>query len=110
MTRMIANTTYPHVSVERDDPSPVDESDKEQIGRMCRDILAPMVKADGGEMFLVRIEGDDVYIHLGAACAGCPGASMTSDNVILPMLRTVVPKVRVVLTTGVRLPEGASRL
>jgi Fe-S cluster biogenesis protein NfuA len=32
----------------------VDESVKEQITKICREILAPMVKADGGEMYLVR--------------------------------------------------------
>ncbi len=61
-------------------------------------------------MFLVRFDGDDVHIHLGGSCAGCPGASLTSDKVILPALRTAAPKVRVVVTTGFRIPEGAERL
>jgi Fe-S cluster biogenesis protein NfuA len=61
-------------------------------------------------MFLVRFEGDDVHIHLAGNCAGCPGASLTSDKVILPALRTAAPKVRVVVTTGFKVPEGAEKL
>jgi Fe-S cluster biogenesis protein NfuA len=83
----------------------VDDSEKEQIGKVCREILAPLVRADGGELFLVRIEGDDVHIHLGGSCAGCPGASITGDDVLLPVLRSIVPTVRLVMTTGVKAPR-----
>jgi Fe-S cluster biogenesis protein NfuA len=88
----------------------VDESTRDQIAKVCREILAPIVKTDGGEMYLVRFDGDDVHIHLAGTCAGCPGASITGDKVILPALRTAAPKVRVVVTTGVRIPEGAEKL
>jgi Fe-S cluster biogenesis protein NfuA len=88
----------------------LDDSVKEQITKVCREILAPIVKTDGGEMYLVRFDGDDVHIHLGGTCAGCPGSSITGDKVILPVLRIAAPKVRVVVTTGVRVPEGAQKL
>jgi Fe-S cluster biogenesis protein NfuA len=88
----------------------VDETAKAQLERICREILAPLVRADGGEMYVVRFDGDDVHIHLAGVCAGCPGASLTSEKVILPALRAAAPKVRVVLTTGIRAPEGASRV
>jgi Fe-S cluster biogenesis protein NfuA len=88
----------------------VDEHAKEQITSICREILAPLVKTDGGEMFFVRFDGDDVHIHLAGACAGCPGASLTGDKVILPALRTALPKVRVVISTGIKIPDGAEKL
>jgi Fe-S cluster biogenesis protein NfuA len=88
----------------------VDESQKTQIERICRDILGPLVATDGGEMYVVRFDGDDVHIHLGGMCAGCPGASLTSEKVILPALRAAVPKARVVLTTGVHAPAGARKV
>lgn len=80
-----------------------------QIVKICREILSPLVKIDGGEMYLVRIDGDDVHIHLMGACAGCPGVSLTSDKVLLPALRAAGPKVRVIVTTGTRVPDGAER-
>ncbi len=91
-------------------PQALDDSVKEQIAKICREILAPIVKSDGGEMYLVRFDGEDVHIHLAGACAGCPGASLTSDKVILPALRTAAPKLRVVVTTGFKIPEGAQRM
>ncbi len=86
------------------------EGDREQITRICREILAPLVKTDGGRMYLVALHGDDVHIHLSGACAGCPGATMTGEKVILPVLRTAAPKVRVIITTGVKIPDGAEPL
>ena len=88
----------------------MDNNVKEQIERMMRDVLSPLVKSDGGEMYLVRWDGDDVHVHLAGACAGCPGASMTSDKVLQPAVRAVAPKARVVLTTGFRIPDGSRRL
>lgn len=82
---------------------------KEQIERICSDILAPLVRSDGGEMHLVRCEGDEVHIHLSGACAGCPGASITGDKILLPALRAAAPKIRLVLSTGVRIPPGAQK-
>jgi Fe-S cluster biogenesis protein NfuA len=58
----------------------------------------------------IRFDGDDIYIHLSGACAGCPGAALTEDKVILPALRAAAPKVRVFLTTGVRAPAGAQKV
>ena len=89
---------------------PVDESVKEQIAKICREILAPMVRTDGGEMYLVRFEGDDLHIHLSGTCAGCPGVSLTGDKVILPALQSAAPKLRIVVTSGVKPPEGAEKL
>ena len=88
----------------------MDNNVKEQIERMMRDVLMPLVKSDGGEMYLVRWDGDDVHIHLAGACAGCPGASMTSDKVLQPAVRAVAPKARVVLTTGFRIPDGSRKI
>ncbi|HEX3345824.1 MAG TPA: NifU family protein [Polyangiaceae bacterium] len=88
----------------------MDDTVKEQIAKVCREILAPIVKTDGGEMYLVRFDGDDLHIHLAGTCAGCPGSSITGDKVLLPALRTAAPKLRLVVTTGVRVPEGAEKL
>ena len=75
------------------------------------DVLAPLVRADGGEMYLVKITGDDVHIHLAGACSGCPGSALTRDKVLAPILAGALsPKARVVLTTGVRVPEGATKI
>ena len=88
----------------------VDNSVRDQIERVFREVLSPIVKADGGEMYLVRWEGDDVHVHLAGACAGCTGSSLTADSILLPAVRSLAPKARIVVTTGFRIPEGARRV
>jgi Fe-S cluster biogenesis protein NfuA len=88
----------------------LDQSVKEQVAKVCREILAPLIRTDGGEIYLVRFDGDDVHIHLSGTCAGCPGASLTGDKVILPALRAAAPKLRIVVTTGVKPPDGAEKM
>ncbi len=88
----------------------MNDSVKEQIERAIREAVSPLVETDGGEVYLVRYDSDDVHIHLSGACAGCPGASLTTDNVILPALTAVAPRIRIVVTTGLRPPPGARKL
>ena len=81
---------------------------KEQILKVCRDVLAPLVRADGGEMYLVRVETEEIHIHLAGTCAGCPGAVLTARGIIEPAVHAVAPTARVVVTNGAKIPEGAS--
>ena len=89
-----------------------DENPREDpaIVKLCRDVLAPLVAADGGVMYVVRADGEEVHVHLTGTCAGCPGAALTRDGIITPAVRTVAPKARVVVTTGPRVPEGAKKI
>lgn len=88
-------------------PSPVMN---EEVVRLCREVLAPLVHADGGELHLVVGNSEEIQIHLSGTCAGCPGAAMTRDRILAPVLVAALPKVRVTVTTGVRVPEGAVRV
>ena len=87
-----------------------DDENAADLLKLCHDVLAPLIAADGGVMYLVKAGGDDVHIHLTGTCAGCPGASLTRDGVIAPAVRTVKPKARVVVTTGYRVPDGAKKI
>jgi Fe-S cluster biogenesis protein NfuA len=87
----------------------VEGPSKEIVSQICRDVLAPLVRADGGELYLVQIAGDDVHIHLSGTCAGCPGASLTRDKVLGPIITAAMPKARITLTTGFRIPDGATK-
>jgi Fe-S cluster biogenesis protein NfuA len=82
----------------------------DEVEKLCREILSPLVRADGGEMYLVAVSADDVHIHLAGTCAGCPGAQMTRDRMIVPLLHTAAPKLNVRVTTGWKVPEGAKAL
>ena len=80
----------------------------DQLLTLCRDVLAPLVRADGGELHVVAIEPDQLTLHLSGTCAGCPGVTLTTRSVIEPAVHALAPNAKVVITNGVRIPEGAS--
>jgi len=69
--------------------------------------LRPLIEADGGKLYLVKAESDQLSLHLGGACSGCPGASLTIRTLIEPAARAIDPQVRVVVTVGAKRPENA---
>lgn len=88
----------------------VDSPSKDQILKMCREVLAPLVRADGGEMYFVGLTVEEVHLHLAGTCAGCPGAQLTRDRILEPALASIAPKITLKLTTGWNIPEGAQKI
>ncbi len=82
----------------------------QQVIKALSELAVPLVKADGGELYIVSISADDVHVHLAGTCAGCPGAMMTRERLLEPTIRGVAPKASVKLTTGWRIPDGARRV
>ena len=69
-----------------------------------------LVRADGGDIYLVSASSEDVHLHLTGTCAGCPGATMTRERLLEPVVHGTLPKATVKVTTGWRVPEGARRI
>lgn len=90
--------------------SVADQGTYETVERLCRDLFAPFVHADGGVIYLVSATPDDVHLHLAGACAGCPGSSFTRDRILEPVFAQQVPKAKLRVTTGYRIPEGAKKI
>ncbi|HEY1956212.1 MAG TPA: NifU family protein [Polyangiaceae bacterium] len=93
-----------------DAPPRGDEDVLAGLTKVSREVLAPLVAADGGVMYLVKASAEEVHFHLTGTCAGCPGAALTRDGMIVPAVRTVLPKARVIVTTGFRVPEGSTKV
>jgi Fe-S cluster biogenesis protein NfuA len=83
---------------------------RDKVVQICADIIGPIVRADGGELFVVSIEPDCVILHLAGKCSGCPGSSLTSTSIIEPAIHAVAPGVRVIVTSGFHVPPGASAI
>jgi Fe-S cluster biogenesis protein NfuA len=81
---------------------------REKLLKVCSDILAPLIQADGGELFVVSIDEGSIALHLAGKCAGCPGATLTSASIIEPAIHSVAPAVRVLVTSGFHVPDGAT--
>lgn len=82
----------------------------EQVVEALSELAVPLVKADGGEVYVVSITGEGIHVHLTGTCAGCPGATMTRERLLEPTVHAVVPKLPVKVTTGWRVPEGAKKV
>jgi Fe-S cluster biogenesis protein NfuA len=82
----------------------------DQLLKVCREVIAPLVRADGGEIYVVAVEADQLTLHLAGMCSGCPGVTLTTRMVIEPAVHAVAPSARVVVTNGINIPDGASLL
>jgi Fe-S cluster biogenesis protein NfuA len=81
-----------------------------QVNKALSEFVAALVKADGGELYLVSATPDDVHLHLTGTCAGCPGATMTRERLLEPAVHGAAPKATLRVTTGWRVPEGARKV
>lgn len=76
---------------------------EEEVEAVLAEIVRPVIEADHGTIELVEVRGDVVVVHLGGACAGCPGAPHTRAGVIEATLqRRLERMVRVELYRGPR--------
>ncbi|MDN5280470.1 MAG: NifU-like protein [Clostridiales bacterium] len=67
------------------------------ISETIENKIAPMLRMDGGDIELVDIEGKNVIVKLRGACAGCPGARATLQNLVQETLRKEVsPEINII--------------
>ncbi|RLB53692.1 MAG: NifU family protein [Deltaproteobacteria bacterium] len=58
----------------------------EDVEKVLKDLVRPVIEADGGDIELVEVSGNRVVVYLGSACAGCPGRPYTRAGLIEPAL------------------------
>jgi Fe-S cluster biogenesis protein NfuA len=61
------------------------------------DRVRPYITGDGGEVWLVRVEGETAYVQMLGACGGCPASTMTLKNAIEAAVTADVPEITQVL-------------
>jgi Fe-S cluster biogenesis protein NfuA len=88
----------------------VNEATMDRVIEALSELAVPLVKADGGELYVVSVTAEDVHVHLAGTCAGCPGATITRERLLEPTVHGVSPKLAVKVTTGWRVPDGARKV
>jgi Fe-S cluster biogenesis protein NfuA len=83
---------------------------KDEIVRVVREVLAPLVRADGGDLYLVSVEESGVSLHVTGRFSGCAGNTLARRRVFEPPLSAIAPGITVTLTSGPLIPSGAERL
>jgi Fe-S cluster biogenesis protein NfuA len=60
------------------------------------DAIRPGLKMDGGDVELVDVKDDVVYVRLIGACGGCPMSQLTLKEGIERFLRQELPEIKAV--------------
>jgi NifU-like protein len=55
------------------------------------DRMTPLIAADGGDVRLVAVEGDDVVLEWRGACKSCSAQADTLQGALEPELRNALP-------------------
>lgn len=81
---------------------------REEILRIVREVVAPLVRADGGRIYLVAVDDEGVSLHLAGRYSGCPGNTLAIRRIIEPAIFAVAPGARVTVTSGALQPPDAT--
>jgi Fe-S cluster biogenesis protein NfuA len=69
-----------------------DESLEARVNRAL-DKVRPLIAADGGEVWLVKVEDGTAYVQMLGACGGCPASNMTLKGAIEAVVSVDVPEI-----------------
>ena len=82
-------------------------SPRDEILRVVREVVAPLVRADGGRLYVVHLADDCLELHLGGRFAGCPGNTLATRRLIEPAILAVAPGAKVTISSGALIPKDA---
>lgn len=76
-----------------------DNPKAQEIQELIDERINPAVAAHGGQIELLNVEDDAVYIHMGGGCQGCGMANATLKHGIEAMIQEVFPEIKHVIDT-----------
>ncbi len=75
------------------EPEPMTNLQKiKKIEDVVNSVIRPGLARDGGDIELVDVQGDEVFVRLRGACSSCVSASLTLENFVQNELRNSVSK------------------
>jgi Fe-S cluster biogenesis protein NfuA len=60
------------------------------------DRIRPMIRRDGGDVWLIKVEADVAYVQMIGACGGCAASNATLKGGIEAVVREDVPEIHTV--------------
>jgi Fe-S cluster biogenesis protein NfuA len=61
------------------------------------DKVRPGIQADGGEVWLIKVENETAFVQMLGACGGCPASNFTLKGAIETIVTADVPEVKEVI-------------
>jgi len=75
----------------------VDHVDQMKQVEEVLDKIRPMLMMDGGNIELVDVKDEEVYVHLVGACGMCPSSTMTLKMGVERALKQEIPNIKRVI-------------
>ncbi len=69
---------------------------REQVEQVLEKIR-PMLMMDGGNIELVDVKNDEVFVHLVGACGMCPSYTMTLKMGVEKAIKEAIPSIKQVV-------------
>lgn len=85
-------------------------ADIEALKTMLREVLGPLLAAEGAVLYLVSAKADAVHLHLGGTLSGSPAKDAVTEHIVEPAIKKLAPKAKVTVSSGYTLPDGAELL
>jgi len=76
-----------------------DNPKAQEVQKLIDERINPAVAAHGGQIELLNVEDDAVYINMGGGCQGCGMANVTLKHGIEAMIQEVFPEIKHVIDT-----------
>ena len=76
-----------------------DNPKAQKIQELIDERINPAVAAHGGQIELLNVEDDAIYIHMGGGCQGCGMANATLKHGIEAMIQEEFPEIKQVIDT-----------
>lgn len=83
---------------------------RDQILEIVREIVGPLIRADGGHLYVVAIGEQSLTLHLTGRFSGCPGNTLARRRVLEPLLAARFPDLKIEISSGPLLPPGAESI
>ena len=83
---------------------------RDRILEIVRDFVNPLVRADGGQIYVVAVAERTLALHLTGRFSGCPGNTLAKRRVLEPLPTARFPDLKVEITSGPLIPKGAELL
>lgn len=78
---------------------PSESEIRQRVQELIDSSIAPAVASHGGEVTLLDVRGNNVYLQFGGGCQGCGMAHVTLKHGVERLIRQHVPEVGLVLDT-----------
>ena len=69
----------------------------EAVQELLDDMVRPALQADGGDITLIKVEDDNIYVKLVGACSTCPSSIATMKGGVELLLKEEFPTLKDVI-------------